>query len=35
MGAVRLRLDAVDADDRRQLYRQPLLDLQEPAAGPA
>lgn len=32
--AVRLGLDAVDADDRRQLYRQPLFDLQEPSSGP-
>lgn len=32
-GSVRLGLDAVDADIRRQLYRQPLVDLQELASG--
>lgn len=30
---VRLGLDVVDADDRRQLFRQPLFDLQEPSSG--
>ena len=32
-GSVRLGLSALDADDRRQLYRQPLIDLQDLAAG--
>jgi hypothetical protein len=32
-GSVRLGLNAVDADDRRQLYRQPLIDLQDLASG--
>ena len=31
MGEVRLSFAACDADGRRQLYRQPLLDLQEPS----
>ena len=32
-GSVRLGLSALDADDRRQLYRQPLIDLQDLASG--
>jgi hypothetical protein len=33
-GSVRLGLSALDADDRRQLFRQPLIDLQDLASGP-
>lgn len=31
MGQAQLSFAACDADRRRQLYRQPLLDLQEPS----